>query len=80
MTSQQETSLVKIKLSLHNENEIWFDAQNLETLKITVKENVHNCDNIIDIKWVTKRFRKDHWNSTISWSKLTNIWVINQNE
>ncbi len=50
MTSQQETSLVKIKLSLHNENEIWFDAQNLETLKITVKENVHNSDNIIDIK------------------------------
>jgi hypothetical protein len=35
ITLRTEPTLVKIKLSLHNQNEIWFNTENFETLKNT---------------------------------------------
>ncbi len=50
ITLRTEPTLVKIKLSIHNQNEIWFDTQNFDTLKIRVKENAHQNEDLIDTK------------------------------
>ncbi len=50
ITLRTEPTLVKIKLSVHNQNEIWFDTENFETLKIQTKENAHQNEDLIDTK------------------------------
>jgi len=50
ITLRTEPTLVKIKLSLHNQNEIWFNTENFDTLKIRVKESPHRNEDFIDLK------------------------------
>ncbi len=50
ITLRTEPTLVKIKLSLHNQNEIWFNTENFDTLKIRVKESAHQNEDFIDTK------------------------------
>ncbi len=50
ITLRTEPTLVKIKLSVHNQNEIWFDTENFDTLKIRIKENAHQNEDLIDTK------------------------------
>jgi hypothetical protein len=50
ITLRTEPTLVKIKLSLHNQNEIWFNTENFDTLKIRVKESPYRNEDLIDLK------------------------------
>jgi hypothetical protein len=50
ITLRTEPTLVKIKLSLHNQNEIWFNTENFDTLKIRIKESFHQNEDFIDTK------------------------------
>jgi hypothetical protein len=50
ITLRTEPTLVQIKLSLHNLNEIWFNTENFDTLKIRVKESAHQNEDFINLK------------------------------